>query len=75
MKKSIRFISLDLPYSNDLAVNNLIAANLAAIAAFENEWRKKPQRQGIEAAKKGGKYAGRKTVITKKLIEEVQDLK
>ena len=27
------------------------------------------------AAKKAGKYAGRKTVITKKLIAEVQDLK
>jgi len=24
-KKSVRFISLDLPYSNDMAVNNLIA--------------------------------------------------
>ena len=41
------------------------------IATFENE----RQRQGILAAKKAGKYAGRKTVITKKLIAEVQDLK
>ena len=45
--------------------------NLAAIATFENE----RQRQGIQAAKKAGKYLGRKTVITKKLIAEVQDLK
>ena len=74
-KKSLRFISLDLPYSNDLAVNNLIATNLAAIATFENERRKERQREGIAAAKKVGKYAGRKTVITKKLIAEVQDLK
>jgi len=48
---------------------------LAAIATFENERRKERQRQGISPAKKAGKYAGRKTVITKKLIDQVQDLK
>lgn len=31
--------------------------------------------QGIQAAKKNGKYFGRKTVIDKKLISQVQDLK
>jgi DNA invertase Pin-like site-specific DNA recombinase len=74
-KKLVTFISLDLPYSNDMAVNKLIATNLAAIATFENERRRERQRQGIEAAKKAGKYKGRKTVITKKLIAEVQNLK
>ena len=74
-KKSVTFISLDLPYSNDIAVNKLIATNLAAIATFENERRKERQRQGIQAAKKAGKYRGRKTVITKKLIDEVKYLK
>jgi len=58
-----------------MAVNQLISTNLAAIATFENERRKERQRQGIQAAKKSGKYLGRKTVITKKLIDEVQDLK
>lgn len=56
-------------------MNSLIATTLAAIATFENERRKEPQRQGIEVAKKVGRYAGRKTVITKKLIAEVQSLK
>jgi DNA invertase Pin-like site-specific DNA recombinase len=74
-KKQVTFISLDLPYSNDMAVNKLIATNLAAIATFEHERRKERQRQGIDAAKKGGKYTGRKTVITPKLIDEVQHLK
>jgi len=74
-KKSVTFLSLDLPYSTDMAVNKLIATNLAAIATFETERRKERQRQGIEAARKAGKYLGRKTVITKKLIAEVQDLK
>ena len=73
--KSVTFIALDLPYSNDMAVNKLIATNLAAIATFENERRKERQRQGIAAAKKAGRYAGRKTVITKKLITQIQDLK
>ena len=58
-----------------MAVNKLIATNLAAIATFENERRKERQRHGIQAAKKAGKYLGRKTVITKKLIGQVQDLK
>ena len=58
-----------------MAVNKLISTNLAAIATFENERRKERQRQGIAAAKKAGRYAGRKTVITKKLITQVQDLK
>lgn len=74
-KKGVIFISLDLPYASDMAVNKLIATNLAAIATFENERRKERQRQGIAAAKKAGKYLGRKTVITKKLIAQVQDLK
>ena len=64
-----------MPYSNDLAVNNLIATNLAAIATFENERRKDRQLQGIKAAKAAGKYTGRKTVINKKLIDEVKYLK
>lgn len=74
-KKQVTFISLDLPYSSDMAVNKLIATNLAAIATFENERRKERQRQGIKAARKAGKYLGRRTVITKKLIDQVKYLK
>uniref|UniRef100_UPI0040570D6F recombinase family protein n=1 Tax=Candidatus Electrothrix sp. TaxID=2170559 RepID=UPI0040570D6F len=51
-KKGVIFISLDLPYASDMAVNKLIAA----IATFENERRKERQRQGITAAKNAGKY-------------------
>ena len=74
-EKSVTFIALELPFSNDMAVNQLIATNLAAIATFENERRKERQRQGIQAAKKNGKYLGRKTVIDKKLIDQVKYLK
>lgn len=53
-KKSVTPIALGLPYLNDMAVNKLIATNLAAITTFENERRKERQRQGILAAKKAG---------------------
>ena len=58
-----------------MAVNKLIATNLAAIATFEHERRRERQRQGIQAGRKAGKYTGRKTVITPKLIAEVKHLK
>lgn len=73
--KFVTFIAFELPFSKDIAVNQLIVTNLAAIATFEDEYRKERQRQGIKAARKAGKYLSRKTVLTKKLIAEVQDLK
>ena len=45
-----------------MAVNQLISTNLATIATFENERRKDQQRQGIQTAKKNGKYLGRRTI-------------
>jgi len=74
-KKKVTFLSLDLPYSSDMAVNKLIATNLSAIARFENDRRRARQREGIEAAKKAGKYRGRKTVVTKDLIKKVERYK
>ena len=74
-KKNITFVALDLPTSVDLATNKLIATTLSGIAEFENNRRKERQKQGIRAAQKEGKYAGRKTLITKTLINKVKDLK
>ena len=74
-KKNIQFISLDLPYSEDLNINKLISTTLSSIAEFETNRRKERQMQGISAAKKAGKYRGRKTVIDDKLISEVKHLK
>jgi len=73
-QRSITFVALDIPHSEDLAVNKFIATTLSALATFETERRKDRQRQGIEAAKKAGLYKGRKSVITKKLVQEVSDL-
>jgi DNA invertase Pin-like site-specific DNA recombinase len=74
-KRNIQFISLDLPYSEDLSINKLISTTLSSIAEFETNRRKERQIQGISAAKKAGKYQGRKTVINDKLISEVKHLK
>jgi DNA invertase Pin-like site-specific DNA recombinase len=74
-KKNITFVALDLPTSIDLATNKLIATTLSGIAEFENNRRKERQKQGIRAAQQQGKYAGRKTLITKTLITKVKDLK
>ena len=74
-KKNITFVALDLPTSVDLATNKLIATTLSGIAEFENDRRRERQKQGIRAAQKEGKYAGRKTIITKTLINKVKDLK
>ena len=74
-KRRIQFISLDLPYSEDLNINKLISLTLSSIAEFETNRRKERQIQGIDAAKKAGKYRGRKTVIDDKLISEVKHLK
>jgi DNA invertase Pin-like site-specific DNA recombinase len=74
-KRKIQFISLDLPYSEDLTINKLISTTLSSIAEFETNRRKERQMQGISSAKKAGKYRGRKTVITKKLIAKVKYLK
>ena len=74
-KRKIQFISLDLPYSEDLNINKLISTTLSSIAEFETNRPKEGQMHGISAAKKAGKYRGRKTVIDDKLISEVKYLK
>jgi len=74
-QRKIQFISLDLPYSEDPSINKLISTTLSSIAEFEINRRKERQMKGISAAKKAGKYLGRKTVIDGKLIAEVKGLK
>jgi DNA invertase Pin-like site-specific DNA recombinase len=53
----------------------LVAINWLTAISFENERREDRQRQRIQTAKKNGKYLGRKTVIDKKLIDQVKYLK
>jgi len=74
-KRKIQIISLDLPYYEDTKINKLICLTLSSIAEFETNRRKERQMQGISAAKKAGRYRGRKTIIDDKLIYEVKYLK
>lgn len=75
LKKKVQLIALDLPYSGNSASDKLIATTIMSMATFESERRASRQREGIEAAKKAGRYFGRPTVINKKLIDKVQYLK
>lgn len=45
------------------------------LQTFENKWRKQQQHQGIKADRKTLKYFGWRTVIDKKLINQVHHLK
>lgn len=74
-KRKIQFISIDLPYCDDPKINKLIGLTLSSISEFETNRLKERQIQGISAAKKVGKYRGRKTIIDNKLISEVKYLK
>ncbi|ARV75674.1 recombinase family protein [Vibrio campbellii] len=74
-KKELKVISLDLPtshialapeisdeFTNSMikAINNMMMDMLAAISRKDYEDRRRRQKQGIEKAKKEGKYQGRK---------------
>lgn len=48
-----------------MAVNTLIATNLAAITTFENKRRKERWKQGIQAAKKMESILGEELLLTR----------
>jgi len=76
-EKGVAFWVSDLPrdYLENSPSSQLISTALAAIAEFETARRLERQRQGIEAAKQKNKYKGRKTVVTKDLVQTVQRYK
>ena len=76
-EKGVVFRVLDLPqdYLENSPSSQLISTALAAIAEFETARRRERQRQGIESAKKKNIYKGRKTVITKDLIQKIEKYK
>ena len=82
-RRNILLIALDLPYSNfdnldfykNLEKYYEFSNTFATMAELDHARRKAWQKVGIEKAKTEGKYQGRKSVINKKLIEEVKYLK
>lgn len=67
---SIRFLSEQLHFqgSNDDPVNKLMFHMLGAFSEFEHSLISKRRREGIEKAKAGGKYKGRKPSINHDLV-------
>jgi DNA invertase Pin-like site-specific DNA recombinase len=65
IRRGIRIVSVTQQLDFNGAVGKLISTVLLAVAEMENELRKERQAAGIAAAKKFGKYKGRKTGATK----------
>ncbi len=74
--KNIRFISLDFPeltISTSSATQDFIMKVLFIVAEYDYKQRRERQRIGIEAAKKiTGKYPGRKSILTKRLLDKIK---
>jgi DNA invertase Pin-like site-specific DNA recombinase len=73
-KKTIKLVSLDLPVdktTDDLISSYFVAINIA-ISDYEKIRIKDLQREGIEVARKKGKYNGRRSIITDTMIQHVK---
>jgi DNA invertase Pin-like site-specific DNA recombinase len=69
--KNAEFLSLDLPSSDDVAVNKMIFTILACLGEFEYNRRKDRVKEGIARARAANKYLGRKSVLTEQKQKEV----
>lgn len=71
----IYFQALDIGQSTDPAVNQLTMTVFLALSEFETRRRRQRQLEGIEIAKKKGKYKGRVSVITPELVKKIDNYK
>ena len=74
-KRGVRLVILQQQFDTATPAGKLALTMFAAFAEFENGLRKERQREGIERARKEGKYQGRKPKLTDdqkaKLIERI----
>lgn len=63
-KKKVRLVSLKESLDTNTSAGKLMLHMIAAINEFERENIKERQREGIEIAKRAGKYKGRKRLET-----------
>lgn len=74
-KRGVRLVILQQQFDTATPAGKLALTMFAAFAEFENGLRKERQREGIERARKEGKYQGRKPKLTDsqkaKLLERV----
>lgn len=70
----IHFIKENLSFSSNQsdAVSQLLLSMLGAVYQFERSIMLERQKEGIEAAKRAGKYTGRKATIDYKRIKQLQ---
>jgi DNA invertase Pin-like site-specific DNA recombinase len=70
----IRFIKENLEFSNDNSLTSkLLLTVIGAIAEFELCMIKERQKEGIELAKKAGKYKGRQPILTDELKDKIHE--
>ena len=74
-EKNVIFISLDFPLFEDLDTYQKVGKILSIIYDLTSNYQRKQQQTGIEEAKKRGKYQGRKSTITKSIIQKIEKLK
>jgi DNA invertase Pin-like site-specific DNA recombinase len=75
LDKGVRVVSVTQQLDFSGATGQLVAAVLLAVAQMEQETRRERQAVGIEAAKKKGKYKGRKPGTNKGDVSKVAELK
>lgn len=68
IKESLIFTGEDSPMST------LLLSVMGAFAEFERSLIRERQREGIEIAKKNGKYKGRKKSLSEEQIEKIKEL-
>ena len=68
-------IVLDLPFPEDLDFNSKLMMSLSAMSKLESDLRLKKQLEGIKLSKNQGKKNGRPSIITDKLVAQVNSLK
>ena len=70
----VRFVKEGLEFTGDDSLtSNLILSIIGSIAEFERSLIRERQREGIELAKKKGKYKGRKPALTEEQILQLQE--
>jgi len=69
----VRFVKENLLFTgDDSPIANMLLSVLGAVAQFERDLIRERQREGIEIAKRKGKYRGRKKSLSDEQVEEVR---
>jgi DNA invertase Pin-like site-specific DNA recombinase len=71
-QRRINFVALDIGSGSDPATYELTLSIFLSLAQFETRRRRDRQAAGIEAAKKQGKYLGRKSVLTPEVLRDIE---